>query len=248
MSSNVPTKVLAGIAVPDTPLIDSAIAFAKDHLNEMSFNHIMRSFLLGFCIASKDPKLSNRDLEVHAISAILHDMGWDQTGRLVSKHKRFEVDGADAARDFLGREAPHWDEHRVQLVWDAIALHTMPSINQYKEVEVAYCARGIGTDFRGPDGTGGRLTWDEWDAIVKQFPRLNLADGVTEIMCNFCKHKPETTYDNLVSDVGELHVEGYSREGNKFVNPLLLFWIMRLTSLRFTDILNMTREGLDKRS
>ncbi len=222
MSSNTPTRVLAGVTVPDTPLVDSAIAFAKDHLNEMSFNHVMRSFLIGFCLASKDPKCSSRDLEAHAVSAILHDLGWDQTGRLVSKHKRFEVDGADAARDFLSREAPSWNKHRVQLVWDAIALHSTRSINQFKEIEVAFCARGVSTDFVGPEGSGGQLTWDEWDAINKQFPRLNLADGVIEILCNFCRQKPETTYDNLVGDIGEAHLEGFSREGHKFVSPYLL--------------------------
>ena len=248
MSSKIPTRVLAGITVPDTPLIDAAIAFAKDHLNEMGFNHIMRSFLFGFCLASKDPKCSSRDLEAHAISAILHDMGWDQTGRLVSKDKRFEVDGADASRDFLSREAPSWDRHRVQLVWDAVALHSMPSINRFKAVEVEFCARGISADFVGPDGTHGQLGWDEWDAIVREFPRLNLADGVTEILCNFYRQKPETTYDNLVGDVGEAHLKGYSREGHKFVCPHLLLRPAELTLFRFTDRLKIARDVLDKRT
>lgn len=161
MSSNIPTKVLTGVTVPDTPLIESAMAFAKDHLNEIGFNHVMRSFLFGFCLTSKDLKYSSRDLEAHAVSAILHDLGWDQTGRLVSKHKRFEVDSADAARDLLGREAPSWNKHRVQLIWDAITLYNTRSINQFKEIEVVFCARGLSTGFVGPEGTGGQLTWDE---------------------------------------------------------------------------------------
>jgi hypothetical protein len=33
---------------------------------------------------------------------------------LVSKDRRFEVDGADAARKFLRKEAPDWDKHRLQ--------------------------------------------------------------------------------------------------------------------------------------
>jgi HD superfamily phosphodiesterase len=59
--------------------------------------------LFGFIIASKIPSLADRDLEVHAIGALMHDIGWDPTGELVSKDKRFEVDGADAARNFLRR-------------------------------------------------------------------------------------------------------------------------------------------------
>lgn len=88
----------------------------------------MRSWLLGFIIAAKIPELQGRDLEAHAIAAILHDLGWAETGDLVTEDKRFEVDGANAARDFLEKEAGDWNKHRLQLVWDAIALHTTPSI------------------------------------------------------------------------------------------------------------------------
>ncbi len=75
MSSNIPTRVLAGITVPDTPLVDAAIAFTKDYLNKKGFNYIMRLFLFGFYLKFKDLKCSSRDLEAHAVSAILHDMG-----------------------------------------------------------------------------------------------------------------------------------------------------------------------------
>ena len=87
---------------------------------------------------------------MHAISAILHDLGWDPTGALVSADKRFEVDGAIAARAFLDREgkAEDWDARRTQLVWDSIALHATPSIAAHKEPEVQACAYGILADFQ----------------------------------------------------------------------------------------------------
>ncbi|ELR05436.1 hypothetical protein GMDG_01731 [Pseudogymnoascus destructans 20631-21] len=72
--------------------------------------------LLGFIISAKIPAIADRDLEVHAVAALLHDIGWDPTGELVSEDKRFEVDGANAARDFLHREVPHWDKHRVRSI------------------------------------------------------------------------------------------------------------------------------------
>lgn len=34
-------------------------------------------------------------------------------------------------------------------------------------------------------------------------------------MCNLCRTKPQTTYDNFVGDFGEEMVEGYSRKGNR---------------------------------
>ena len=124
-----PTRVFAGVEVPDTPLIRRALKVCREHLNDLSYNHCVRSWLLGFIIAAKTPELQGRDLEAHAIAAILHDLGWAENGSdLVSRDKRFEVDGANAARDFLKRETADWDKHRIQVVWDAIALHTTLSI------------------------------------------------------------------------------------------------------------------------
>jgi hypothetical protein len=151
------------------------------------------------------------------VSAILHDIGWDPTGELVSSDKRFEVDGANAARDFLKREVGDaWDKHRVQLVWDAIALHTIGSVVFHKEPEVQACAYGIWADFQGPDRVpNGLLSWDEYKPIVKEFPRLGLMAGLKEVMCHLCRTKPETTYDNTVGEWGDKYVEGYDRTGKK---------------------------------
>ncbi|TKA57285.1 hypothetical protein B0A55_13499, partial [Friedmanniomyces simplex] len=93
-----------GIAVPDTPLITAAIALIRKYLSDMAYNHCMRSWLFGFAIADKLPHLQDRDRELHALAAILHDLGWDPTGTFVSPDKRFEVDGANAARTFIEQE------------------------------------------------------------------------------------------------------------------------------------------------
>jgi hypothetical protein len=89
---------------------------------------------------------------------------------IITQDKRFEVDGANAARRFL-RENTHsseWDKHRIQLVWDAIALHTIGSVVFEKEPECQACSYGIWADFQGPDRVqGALLTWDEYNAIVK---------------------------------------------------------------------------------
>ncbi|OJJ45088.1 hypothetical protein ASPZODRAFT_675904 [Penicilliopsis zonata CBS 506.65] len=217
------TQVLAGVTVPDTPLITKALEFTRAHSTDYAYNHIVRSFLFGFIIAGKIPELQGRDLEVHAVAAIMHDLGWDPTGELISKDRRFEVDGADAAREFLRREgaAAEWDKHRLQLVWDAIALHTIGSIVFHKEAEVQACSFGIWADFQGPDRVpGGLLTWDEYNRVVAEYPRLQLMKGLKEVMCHLCVTKPETTYDNTVGEWGDKYVESYSRKG-KLTQDLL---------------------------
>jgi hypothetical protein len=204
MSADIPTTIIAGVTVLDTPLIKAAKAYARAHSNDMAYNHVMRSWLFSTIISQKVLPPNALDLEVQALSAILHDLGWDPTGALVSKDKRFEVDGAIAAREWIESQikngtAKDWDDHRIQLVWDAIALHTTPSIGQYKQPVIGMVGAGIGSDFLGPksDPTGV-LTWEQYEAVVKEFPRLDLAGGIRKIMCGFVATKPETTYGELI--------------------------------------------------
>lgn len=202
-------RKFAGVTLPDTPLIDAALDYARTHNDKMSFHHVYRSWIFGAIIASKLTAFAKIDLEVHAISAILHDLAWDYTSPFASLDKRFEIDGANAARDFLKREALDWDDRRYQLVWDSIALHTTASIAKYKEPEVALCNMGIHADFAGPQFPGGVISKDEYNAVIKELPLCNFKDGVKQLFCNLCVHKPGTTYDNFVKDFGIQYVSNY---------------------------------------
>ena len=220
---SIPTRILGGVEVPDTPLITKSLAYARAHLSDMVYNHVIRSWLYGFAIASKIPSMASRDVELQSIGAILHDLGWATTQSLISKGKRFEIDGADAARAFIQQEgvAQEWDRHRQQLLWDVIALHTTRSIAWEKEDEVAACSYGILADFGGPRlSYGGHLTWDEWDSVIEEFPRLGFKQGFKDIMCWLCTTKPETTYDNIAGQYGERYVETYSLEGRRAIDLL----------------------------
>jgi hypothetical protein len=203
MSTSFPTTTIAGITVIDTPLVNAAKSYARSHSSDTTFNHVMRSWMFGTIISQKILPPGAIDVELQAVSAILHDLGWDNTGELVSKDKRFEVDGAIAATAWIDSQVKKgtttgWDEHRKQLVWDVIALHTTPSIAQYKQPVVSIVAAGIASDFRGPESDPtGTLTWDEYNAVKNEFPRLNLARGVREIICGFVDTKPATTYGKL---------------------------------------------------
>jgi hypothetical protein len=218
------TRQVAGITVPDTPLITAAIGVARQHLDDWAYNHVMRSWLFGMAIADRIPDLVNRDRELHSVAAIFHDLGWDEKNTFVSADKIFEVDGADAARGFVEQQptAGAWDQRRKQLLWDAIALHTYPSVALYKEPEVKATTIGIGTDFRGVAGVpGGALTDTEWEAIVQQFPRTGFKPNLLNKLCRFCRSKPQTTYDTFVGEIGEALMDDYSRQGRRMVDTIL---------------------------
>ena len=90
------------------------------------------------------------------------------------------VDGASAAKAFLEREMAGkesgeegWDNQRLQLIWDAIALHTSLSFARHKEPEVVATSLGTSADFQGP---GELLTQEEYGAVARELPRLGFKD------------------------------------------------------------------------
>ncbi|KAF2199155.1 hypothetical protein GQ43DRAFT_473892 [Delitschia confertaspora ATCC 74209] len=226
MATNPQTRIIAGISVLDTPLITKSLAYARKYMDDQGYNHVVRSWLAGMAIISHLPDAVKKNLDIEAINiaAILHDLGWSNSSDVTSTDKRFEVDGANAAREFLQREGgPTWGHHRIQLVWDAIALHTTRSINKFKEPEVALTAAGIVTELLGPElakaqYTVTNVTIEEYEMIVSEYPNKGLRGYLRDTMCGLCVRKPETTYDNFVSGYGERFVEGYTLEGRKSVD------------------------------
>lgn len=72
------TRIIAGVTVPDTPLINASIALAQDSLPENGFNHVMRAWLNGQAIINHLPSYARSvvDEEAFGVAAILHDLGW----------------------------------------------------------------------------------------------------------------------------------------------------------------------------
>jgi hypothetical protein len=195
------TRLIAGVSVPDGPLIRAAIEYVQRLSEPYLFNHAMRSWLFAELIASA--KGIDYDHEVVAIGTILHDIGLT-TG--VSGPNRFEVNGADAAVSFS--ESRGLSGRRAQLVWDLVALNSTPSLALHKELEVAVGTMGIGVDY---GGFGlDLLQAGDVDRIVGAFPRLRMKDSFSKTCCRLVRERPETSYDNFLRDFGERFVPGYN--------------------------------------
>src|ERR1700751_2693910 len=108
-------RLIAGVSVPDGPLITDVIEHAQRLSEPYLFNHAMRSWL--FAEAIGRAKGIDYDREVVAIGTVLHDIGLT-TG--VSGPNRFEVNGADAALSFIRGKG--LSDRRAQLIWDLIGL------------------------------------------------------------------------------------------------------------------------------
>ena len=197
---DIATRLLAGVSVPDTPLIQRAIEYVREHSEPYLFNHVMRSWIFAVMFAQR--KQLAHDGEVLALTTILHDLGLaeDFDGPLL-----FEVEGANAARTFARNEGI--DERRAQLIWDGVALNSTVSIALYKETEIALATMGIGLDWGGFGYEA--LTEAEVAAIVEAFPRLEMKQKFTRAICGIVETRAATTYDNFARDFGERFVPGY---------------------------------------
>jgi HD domain len=196
------TRVLGGITVIDTPLISRAMEYARIHSEPYLFNHAVRSWL--FAVRLGQLQGVPHDAEVVALGCLLHDLGLTDS---FTGPRRFEIEGADAARSFAREQA--LDDRRVQLIWDTVALNSTPSIALYKETEVALCTGGIALDYGGLQYD--RIPPHEMKSILGEFPRLDMKRGFTDSVCRIVRTRPETTYDNFARDFGERCVPGYQR-------------------------------------
>jgi hypothetical protein len=194
------TRLIAGISVPDGPLITAVIEHAQRLSEPYLFNHAMRSWL--FAEAMGRIKGIDYDREVVAIGTILHDIGLTAS---VSGPNRFEVNGADAALSFI--KGKGLSNRRAQLIWDTVALNSTPSLALHKEPEVVVATMGIGLDYGG-FGIEVLPTADV-ERILSAFPRLKMKQQFAERCCRLVTNKPETSHDNFLRDFGERFVPGY---------------------------------------
>src|ERR1700746_3131798 len=106
--------LISGVKIPDSKLAREAAELRRQYENEMLFNHSVRVYVFG-AIKGIRQKLKF-DSELLYVAALFHDLGL--VDHYHTELKRFEVDGAHAARKFLRGHGI--DEQKADLVWEAI--------------------------------------------------------------------------------------------------------------------------------
>jgi hypothetical protein len=202
MSTRTRTTI-AGIAIPDSALVDEATELLRDILPNLLFDHSLRVFAFG---ALQGERRGLRyDAELLYLAAMFHDLGLVDGHR--SPHDRFEVDGANAAREFLRQRAVPAES--IRIVWDAIALHTTPGIPEHKEPEVALVTAGVELDVLGIGYDD--LTDAQHEEILAALPRVDFKRRIIDAFGAGLAHKPETAFGNVKADVLERTLHGYVR-------------------------------------
>lgn len=155
--------------LPDTGLCNAAVEYARTVSDPFLFHHVMRSALLADAIGRRSGVKFDR--EVLCVSAVLHDLGLT---KIAPVQMRFEIEGADLAKDFLARKG--MSERHLEIVWDAIALHTTPEIPSRKCSEIALCQIGIAADLGiAPLDVISEATVDE---VLAAYPWLDMHEAL----------------------------------------------------------------------
>src|ERR1700744_1709283 len=180
-------------AVPDTPLVREITEYIRDAEDDLLYDHSRRVFLFGALQGRR--RGLEPDLELLYAGAMFHDLGL--TERYRTSQLRFEVDSANAAREFL--LARGVDKSDADKVWLGIALHTTPGIPEFLEPEVALVTAGVQTDVLGI----GRddLSPEALAAVIAAHPRPNFKQRILAAFTDGMKHRPRSTFGTVNANV-----------------------------------------------
>lgn len=192
MSAASPQSI-AGIAIPETPLVREITEYIRDTEDDLLFNHSRRVFLFGALQGRRRGLLP--DLELLYAGAMFHDIGLTEGYR--TSMLRFEVDGANAARDFL--LAHGVDEATAGKVWLSIALHTTPGVPEFLDPEIALVTAGVETDVLGVGRND--LSPEAIEAVTTAHPRPDFKNRILHAFNDGMKRRPDSTFGTMNADV-----------------------------------------------
>ncbi len=183
-----------GVKIPDSKMASEVTQLIRDTESDLLFYHSTRVYFWGAMTGKQKGLMFDQELLYTA--AMFHDVGLTPSFR--ASQLRFEVDGANAAREFLRSHGI--SERDIEKVWNAIALHTTPGIPEHMHPEIALVQAGAGMDVagRGYD----HFTDDQRAAVITAYPRgHDFKHEIIEAFYQGMKHRPDTTFGTFNDDV-----------------------------------------------
>ena len=189
-------KTLAGVTLPDTALCNAAVHLLEATSPAFLGAHCLRTYVFG-TLAVRGLGRTAVDEEAAFCSSALHDLGLVPPYR---RDNRFEIDGADAARQFCLQHQV--SPERAELVWRSIALHTSPGIAQRMADEVALVHLGAGLELfgLGLDQLSPHLV----EQVLEIYPRLNFKSAFKDLLVEHCRANPVTQVLTWTDDVARV--------------------------------------------
>ena len=187
------SEYIAGVAIPDSQMANETTAFIQDTESPVLYHHSRRTYLFGVLHGQR--RGIEADPELLYVGAMFHDLGLVEGHRNLTQ--RFEVDGADAARDFLlSHDVP---ADAVRLVRLGIALHSTHGIPRFMEPEIALLAAGVRVDV---DGAGLDLFEPAViEEIIAVHPRCDFKRQALKTFGEGVAGRPDTLLGTIAADM-----------------------------------------------
>jgi len=198
------SQSIAGVVIPDSPLVHEITDYIRDTEDDLLFNHSRRVFLFGALQGRR--RGLQPDLELLYAGAMFHDIGLTEGYR--TSMLRFEVDGANAARDFLLSHGV--DEAAAGTVWLSIALHTTPGVPEFLDPEIALVTAGVETDVLGIGRND--LSAEAIEAVTAAHPRPDFKNRILRAFTDGMKHRPRSTFGTVNADVLQHFDDSFVRD------------------------------------
>lgn len=190
------TARVAGVEIPDSEMARRALALVGPEMPDVLLGHAFRVFLFASLIGRS--RKVEYPKELLFVAATFHHHGL--APRFEGSNRRFELDSADAACEFLTSHGT--SESELSDVWHAIVLHSTFGLDGIDSPLVSLLRAGVETDLMA-------LHFDEMSnsdraAVVRAYPRESafkvlvinaLADGMV--------WRPQTTFGNVNADLLE---------------------------------------------
>ncbi len=173
-------------ALPTTPLAVRAVEYARACETERVANHSVRSYLFAVLLAEHEGLRPPADFDPDLLffACVLHDLG---TSPAAGGTQRLEVDGADMAAEFLTGNGI--GARGVDLVWEAIALHSSPGIAERRGTLAYLTRRGVGIYF----GPGSQFITDaQGKAVHSHYPGLRMVPSLIDQIVRHAGRGPTT--------------------------------------------------------
>jgi hypothetical protein len=187
------SETIGGVTIPDTSLVKAATALVRDADDDLLFHHSRRVYLWGMLKSRR--RGHSPDPELSYVGAMFHDLGL--TAKYRTQHQRFEVDGADMAREFLLDQG--YSPAEARMVWLSIALHTTPGIPEHLAPEVHLVTLGVETDVLGQQLD--QITDEQRAAVTAAHPRPDFKNRIQRAFYDGMRDRPETTFGTMNDDV-----------------------------------------------
>lgn len=181
------------LSIPDTDPCRAAEAYARASSEPSLFHHAMRTYAFG-ATAAHAQRIAV-DHELFFLGAVLHDLGLTE---LATGAERFEVEGADLARRLLSQHGVR--DPDLDVIWDAIALHTTPGVPPRKRPEIALVQLGAAIDIGlVPLAAVGDAAAD----ILARWPRLAFKRCLPQALLAAYRRGPASMSSQVVADTVE---------------------------------------------